>query len=152
MNRQFMQTLFLAVTASIWQIEPKKGGGIAIIHRDSLRVHHEPIQPLSSFEHTSIVITNISPQLRVTGIYCPPNTSSADTFESDLNALLENYNKSTTDTCLLGDFNVRFQDNSNPFTKILNTTLVNFNLVQHVSVPTHSKGNTLNLVITPIEL
>ena len=49
---------------------------------------------------------------------------------------------------MIGDFNIHVNDSSDKFAvKFLNLT-ESFNFAQHVSGPTHTKGNTLDLVFT----
>lgn len=49
---------------------------------------------------------------------------------------------------MMGDFNIHINDSSDSFAvNFLNVT-ESFNFVQHVSGPTHVKGNTLDLVFT----
>ena len=47
-----------------------------------------------------------------------------------------------------GDFNVHIQDADDPDTRRLRDLLTLFDMLQHVTGPTHRSGGTLDLVIT----
>ena len=71
-------------------------------------------------------------------LYRPPNsTSPLNTIYDILNDVHDKNN-----LIILGDFNL------NPNSLIFKNILNNLNLKQHIIDPTHSKGNTLDLVIT----
>ena len=46
------------------------------------------------------------------------------------------------------DFNLRVHDENSADTRQLANLLLSFDMVQHVHIPTHHAGNTLDLVIT----
>ena len=49
----------------------------------------------------------------------------------------------------MGDFNIHINDLEDWDTQILKDTLNAFNLRQHINIPTHNLGHTINLIITP---
>ena len=51
-------------------------------------------------------------------------------------------------TTIMGDFNINTQDISNSDTFIFNDTMQTLGLNQHVTNPTHQKGNILDLIFT----
>ena len=53
---------------------------------------------------------------------------------------------------ILGDFNTHVNDKSDPLAVKFLELLDRYNLIQHVKVPTHRAGNTLDLVITNDDL
>ena len=52
---------------------------------------------------------------------------------------------------IVGDFNFHLDDSNNTDATKLHNLLESFNLKQHVATPTHSRGHTLDLIITRIE-
>ena len=129
--------------------QDKRGGGIAFIYNANLDVKFKQHDQFASFEHTTMLITNCTPKLRVTGIYRPPNASNCERFITDFTTMLEIYNTSSHASCLLGDFNIHVQNKIDNFAKAFDTTIHNFDLFQHVNESTHKFGNTLDLFITP---
>lgn len=49
---------------------------------------------------------------------------------------------------IVGDFNIHVDDDSDPFARYFINIKDSFHFAQHVSGPTHSKGHTLDLVLT----
>ena len=49
----------------------------------------------------------------------------------------------------MGDFNIHINDLEDRDAQILKDTLNSFNLRQHINIPTHNLGHTINLIITP---
>jgi exonuclease III len=130
-----------------------RGGGIAVIYHEPLRIQPEPkITHYQSFEYTSVLLLSCKPIIRILGVYRPPTAANHATFINEFTSLLEHYNEQSHSTCLLGDFNIHAQDNSDTFTQSFVSLLNSFSLTQHVTQPTHIKGNTLDLVITPLSL
>ena len=58
------------------------------------------------------------------------------------------YYKDNNDLLILGDFNFHVNKPNSPNAKQFLTIIDNFNLTQTVNQPTHSSGNTLDLIIT----
>ena len=119
-----------------------RAGGIAAIIHNSITLHKQTNYTINSIELTHIQLThksaNISTDLNIILLYRPPNsTSPLNTIYDILNDVHDKNN-----LIILGDFNLN--PNSLTFKNILN----DLNLKQHIIDPTHSKGNTLDLVIT----
>ena len=49
---------------------------------------------------------------------------------------------------IMGDFNIHIDYQTDSDANIFNDTMTALGLVQHVSIPTHKKGNTLDLIYT----
>ena len=71
-------------------------------------------------------------------------------FFTEFKSLLEFHISSKVDLKFVGDFKTHVDDlndsNALHFLKLLST----FNLFQHVSLPTHSSGHIINLIITNV--
>ena len=53
------------------------------------------------------------------------------------------------DLIIMGDINIHMNDKEDHDAQTLLNTLEAFNLKQHVNIPTHNQGHTLDLIITP---
>ena len=127
----------------------KYGFGFAIIYIDVLRVQNESHVNFTAFEHTAVILLNIKSTVQLIGLYRPPELKFACDFTNDLKTLLEKYNVSPHNTFIAGDFNIHYIDHIEEFTEALSLTLDAFNLKQHVTEPTHIKGNTVDLTFAP---
>ena len=80
-------------------------------------------------------------------VYQPPSLSIANFF-TEFESLLELQIASNIDVFLIGDVNIYIEDlndyNARHFLKLLNT----FDLLRHVTLPTHDSGHTIDLVLT----
>ncbi|KAK6177246.1 hypothetical protein SNE40_015382 [Patella caerulea] len=129
------------------------GGGVAVIARDNLNVKvNRNHQQISSFESMDLSV-KLSPELiRLLIVYRPPpskkNNQKLKTFFDDFSSLLEWAVTLPGWLVILGDFNFHIDNSSCPDAKKFLKILDSFGLVQHVIGPTHSKGHTLDLVIT----
>ena len=123
-----------------------RGGGLAVIYRDNLKCSLVDFGSFSTFEILSFVLNGKCPVLFVI-IYRPPNQSTGflEEFSDLLSVIMARYDRIT----LAGDFNVHI---CCPSTSVLATDFItlyeSFNLVQSVSGATHSRGHTLDLVLS----
>ena len=80
-------------------------------------------------------------------VYQPPSLSIANFF-TEFESLLELQIASNIDVFLIGDVNIYIEDlndyNARHFLKLLNT----FDLLRHVTLPTHDSGHTIEIVLT----
>ena len=88
----------------------------------------------------------------IIGLYHPqqgkdPKVNNAN-FLDQLTDLLCHIVPKHQDIIILGDFNIRINDPEDQYTQILQDTLNAFNLKQHVNIPTHNLGHTIDLIIT----
>ncbi|MGH0124791.1 UNVERIFIED_CONTAM: hypothetical protein FKN15_074492 [Acipenser sinensis] len=79
-------------------------------------------------------------------IYRPPKNNSA--FIAEFSEFLSLVCTSTDKILLLGDFNIHVDLPSSPLLTIFNTLLDCLGLSQSVNIPTHTRGHTLDLLIT----
>ena len=121
-----------------------RGGGLASIHRDCFSSRTVSSRAYSTFEVLINKVGRTNPFYSVL-IYRPPgrNGSFLTEFGDFLPSIIR------LDRILLsGDFNIHINKNSDNFaTDFLNIT-DSFQFTQHVTGPTHVKGNTLDLVFT----
>ena len=130
----------------------KKGGGICVIYRKGFKATYKS-HNFSTFECLEVSLTSgqKNPLKLITIYRPPPNTSNVYTsskFFEEFSSLLETIDSTTGHFILCGDFNIHVDNENSPDTKTLTDMLDSCAAVQHVHEATHSKGHTLDLVIT----
>ena len=121
-----------------------QGGGLASLHRDYFSSRMLCTGTFPSFEVQMNKVGCSNPFYCVL-IYRPPGKNGS--FLSDFGEFLASIIRYER-VLMIGDFNIHVNDSSDKFAvKFLNLT-ESFNFTQHVSGPTHIKGNTLDLVFT----
>ena len=75
-----------------------------------------------------------------------PVTTSV--FFADFSSFLENIIMSFVPLLIAGDFNIHVNVSGNADSVCLKELLKSMGLQQHVNVPTHESGHTLDLIIT----
>ena len=128
----------------------QKGGGVSVIYDNTITSDNLNTYSYKSFECVSISFTGLhNRKLLFVALYrCGDEPLSL--FFSEFREFSESLFFSQNDLILCGDFNLHCNDSFNSdviqFYHILST----FNLKQHVpiDVPTHIKGNTIDLVIS----
>ena len=107
-------------------------------------------QNTRSFEHASWSVSINNKSLTITGIYHPPakdgitNAMFIDDVTEHLSKILIN----KQNNIILGDFNIHIDDPLDPEAGIFNDTMSALGLIQQVTFPTHTKGNTLDLIFS----
>ena len=85
-------------------------------------------------------------------IYHPPyskaNPVTNKTFLEQFEDYIENVLLSPEPLCIAGDFNLHMDDMNDCYQKQMSDLLNSVGLQQHVTVPTHKSGHTLDLIIT----
>lgn len=122
-----------------------RGGGLAIIHRNELELSPLPLPVLSSFECLGFKCKPPLP-LTILLIYRPPKPNSA--FIPEMHDLLSTLCATSANIIILGDLNIHVDTPSCHYAAEFLHLLDCLNLTQHVDVPTHTRGHTLDLVIT----
>ena len=127
----------------------KRGGGVTLLYRSNLDVKFVPSSlNISTFEMTVISIVHNSVSIDVCVIYRPLSASSyLKQFIDDFSCLLYYLLFKNSSLLIAGDFNVHF-DNVSPNTRLFLKTISAYDLKQHIQVPTHIHGHTLDLLIT----
>ena len=131
--------------------ESRPHGGICMFHHKTLRsTKHElgNFTP-STFEHLSILVTSGCQRLLVAGLYRPGSQRTTPTFFSEFSEFLSHLSVLSYPVYLLGDLNIHLDNADLSDTTTITHLLDSFSFVQHISVPTHNRGHTLDVVITP---
>lgn len=117
-----------------------KGSGVGILAKKSLRVKKLCSVNFGSFEHMVALAECSIGSIRIAVIYRPPS-SQIRAFLTDFASLLEQLVPNSGNLLIVGDFNFHLDV----------IKLESFNPKQHVATPTHCRGHTLVLIITPSE-
>jgi len=123
-----------------------KGGGVAKIFNTSFQCKQISHGDFAYFEHICALVKG-SPCILLLTIYRPPK-HSAKVFLEEFGELLTNICLSFDCLIISGDFNIHVDNPENTYSKELLRLIDTFGLTQHIQVPTHSHGHTLDLVIT----
>lgn len=121
-----------------------RGGGLASFYRDCFSINTVTTESFPSFEVLSTKVGRSNPFYSIL-IYRPPGKNGS--FLSDFGDFLASVIRYDR-VLLCGDFNIHVNDCSDKFASDFLNVTESFNFIQHVSGPTHSKGNTLDLVFT----
>ena len=130
-------------------IPRNRGGGLALIHRDSIRVRRRSdivsVTP-STFECGMFDVRNRMNTTTICIVYRPPSTSINNFFEESGEMLEVLCAQAGNETLICGDFNCPGHDHLF-INETLATLLDRFDLEQHVNGPTRNQ-NILDLMIT----
>jgi len=128
------------------------GGDLALLHCDNIKVTAVTI-PHHSFECLAVKLTGPKPAIILT-IYRPLKPSAV--FLNEFSSLLTSVCALSPTVILLGDFNIHIDNPSSIFAKNFTSLLDCFGILQHVNLPTHNKGQILDLIcctaITPTNI
>ena len=128
--------------------EKDRGGGVGIMVKSTLLCKQLSVTHYTSFEHSIVrVPLESKATLYLITLYRLQEIPIA-TFMDEFSELLDQY-VIYHDLCVIaGDFNIHVETQT-ANAKQLRELLDLYNLKQHVKDPTHIKGHTLDLVITP---
>ena len=122
----------------------KAGGGVGIIHRDTLKVRKVDAGMNLTFEYLILELAGWS---IISINYHPPN-SSIPTFLEEFIDWISHLVNRYMDPLILGDFNVNLVEQSEPNSAAFLELLETYGLMQWVLDPIHQIGSLLDHVIT----
>ena len=126
----------------------ERGGGVGVLVKNTLSRKQLPAKHYKTFEHTIVKIQlSNNNTLYVISIYRLQEISIA-TFFDEFTELLNLYVVSNDNSVIAGDLNIHTETET-PDAKQFKELLDIYNLEQHITEPTHVKGHTLDVVITP---
>ena len=124
------------------------GGGVGVLVKNSVSAKQLPVKHYSSFEHTVVKIQLINKKsLFVITVYRLQEVAFS-TFFDEYTELLNLYVVSNEHFVIAGDINIHMETEE-ASAKRMQELLDLYDLKQHVDEPTHIKGHTLDVVITP---
>ena len=131
--------------------DDKRGGGLAILHKNVFSIKDIELPFFESFEQVTVSLSgNCGHLLTLSLIYRPPS-SSLSKFIVDFDDFLERL-CTAKNHLILGDFNLHMDDTRHFYVKRFSDLLCQYQLEQFVRDPTHSAGHTIDLIITRDEL
>ena len=130
----------------------RKGGGLALIYRNNLKVSRCPVAAFRTFECAQWKVCIKSLIFYIIGIYRPPYSSvqpvTLAAFITEFTEFLNNITTGSESQVFLGDFNIHVDKSQDCYANQFQKCLKGSGLVQHVHFPTHTSGHTLDLIIT----
>ena len=128
------------------------GGGTGIMFREDISVSQNAAGEFQSFEYSEWNITSSSHRFRLIIIYRPPYSDAhpitTGVFLTEFSDYLEHAVLCTDQLLICGDFNIHVDVSDDLDACRFLELLDSVGLDQHVSVPTHISGHTLDLIIT----
>ena len=128
-----------------------RGGGVAAIFKRNLKCKLLKFDKYSSFEFLVLQVITDTGKICFTNIYYPgysdKHKHTHNMFFSDLEDLFERLLSIEGKHIILGDFNVHMEDEDRPECRKFKCIIRNYELFQHVVVPTHRNGGILDLFI-----
>lgn len=131
-----------------------RSGGLGILHKSTIHFQKQSgiKGKFKSFEFMDLLLKQSSTSLRVVIVYRPQtmdnNKCSTSLFFEEFSRLLEALVTAPGSLLMAGDFNFHVDVPSDRDAQRFLRLLETFNLKQHLNVPTHRSGHTLDLVIT----
>jgi exonuclease III len=134
------------------RVGKNRGGGIAVIYKKHIQLKKETQPIVTSMEIMETTININARRITCITIYRPETSDihkyKMSTFFSDLENLLTHYILTKDELLIIGDFNFHMNKPDKPNVKRMMEIVDTFDLIQHVTKPTHKLGNTLDLIIT----
>ncbi len=121
------------------------GGGVAIVHRDWLKVSKQTVNVYDTFEHMEVLLQTGSDCVRLCVVYRPPSSSKPQ-FLDDFNKYIDELATMSGKLLVLGDFNIHIDKPADSDAQTLRDLMYCLNLEQHVSQATHEKGHILDVI------
>ena len=119
------------------------GGGVALIHREDIRVRVIPTPPTHTFEILLVKVINCTIGLTIAVIYRPPSTKLTD-FVTELSDLIDTGSLGPR-YIICGDLNCPGPSGTKGLVgKELLEVIDGYSLTQHVVSPTHQSDNLLD--------
>ena len=124
-----------------------RGGGIAVVYRETLKLKRVQQTNYDSFEYIECCI-HTSAMIRLCVVYRPPGRSGVVKFCDDFNDYASQTLSSLGLPLIVGDFNYHVNKCDNYEANTFKDMLQSLDLRQHIKDATHKNGNILDLVIT----
>ena len=129
---------------------PTRGGGLALLYKDNMKIKKIEAQHLCMIEYAIWQVSIKNKTINILGIYHPPPKQHLTNaiFLDELTELLTTRLPNMKNAIILGDFNMHIADTNYYNSKIFLETMEALGLKQHITEHTHQKGNTLDLIFT----
>ena len=133
------------------------GGGVAFVYNpDIVTPVRNNATKYKSFEVVECVIKTVDSLVRLCVVYRSTQTKSKEkyeetkisTFFEEFDSYLGTLISKSGIPFVCGDFNFHVEDKTNYYAKRFTTIYESKGFIQHVNVPTHKSGGTLDLVLS----
>ena len=129
----------------------RSGGGVGILLRKAFKVTRNDSILLLAMEYMDLTISHGTSSIRLVTIYRPPslkkNHSTPEAFFTNFSMSLETLTLVSDYLFLTGDFNVHMDKENDASVNVFKDLLELAGLEQHITVPTHRSGHTLDFII-----
>ena len=129
-----------------------KGGGVAVIFKDSFATKTEKVSAYKSFELIELTLRTQKDCIRLGVVYRPPSGGKSgqpvSVFQKEFQDYINSHASSVGKLLVVGDFNLHMDRLSSHEAAQFKEVLFSLNLQQHVTTATHDHGHMLDLVIT----
>jgi hypothetical protein len=130
----------------------RSGGGLALLHRDNIKIHRIDSGELPSYEYSQWKVHCSTHVLVVIGIYRPPYSPNhritQSQFLNEFPSLLDEATAYSDSVLILGDLNIHFDNENDIYANQLTSLLHSYDIKQEVCVPTHISGHILDVIIS----
>jgi len=129
----------------------RKGGGVGIIYRGSLKKTREVRKSHKSFEAIELQLSTRTDTVYIVVVYRTQKTIPKTTmtqFLEEVDIFLDTLIMLPQKLLIVGDFNVHWDIASNTTTKNLKDIFYSKGLNQHINKATQEQGHTLDLVLS----
>ena len=128
--------------------EKERGGGVGLLVRNNISAKQLKVKHYSSLEYTVVQIKLYNRKSIFLISFYRLQEVAVSTFVEDFTDLLNDYTIPNEHFIIAGDINIHMETDDANSNKIKDLIDI-YDLKQHVEVPTHVKGHTLDVVITP---
>ena len=129
-----------------------KGGGVAIIHKSEIVLHKQDTDAFRSFEHIECRLKTPVSSMRIVVFYRPPpsakNRLTTTVFFDEWDRFIDQHTIKPGPLIIMGDLNIHIDNTTNADARRLINSVNATGMVLHVREPTHSKGHTLDVLMT----
>ena len=136
----------------------RERGGLAVIFKPTLKIKvNNKTDKYNSFEYMELTLETEEELIRFVNVYHPPYSKGHPYTElyfiNEFEDFLEDLVTKPGVPVMVGDFNMRLNNLEERYPCMFKNYIQDVNLFQHVPmVPTHRRGGTLDLVITPEDI
>ena len=118
---------------------PTRGGGLALLYKDNMKIKKIEAQHLCMIEYAIWQVSIKNKTIHILGIYHPPPKQHLTNliFLDELTELLTTRLLNMENAIILGDFNIHIEDINEYNSRIFVDTMKALGLKQHITEPTH---------------
>ena len=132
----------------------RKGGGIALVYSNNLKVRHLEDAKRMSFEYAIWGLEHKGTKMTIMAIYRPPystiNQATTQSFFEEFTNWMETKSNEYNNIIVLGDFNIHINNDQDADENRFKDIMETLGLQQPVSFSMHRYGKTLDHIYTEI--